>query len=473
MPASGSPVLAEAYTEARRLFQIGLPLMGAQLCQMGMGVADAVMAGQYGSADLAGVALGGSIMFPVLLLMMGMIQAVTPTISQLHGAKDYQEIGEVMRQGLWLAITGGLLGSLILNNIEPAYRWLGVDPVAVEIAVPYLQMTSMGFPALICFFCLRFLADGTGYTRAALIIAACALTLKIPLNYILIYGLFGLPELGGVGCGAAQAIVMWTQFLLILAVVTRRRFRYTRWAERFSWPDWQRIKPLLVIGIPIGAMIFAEMGLFSLTTLLMGRLGAEVVAAHNITMNVNGILFMIPLALGMAATIRIGHRVGAGDILDARMTAAIAMGATVLVGAVSAVAILLLRHTIVAIYTSEAPVSSVAAVLLLFVAFYLILDATQATAAGALRGYKDTRVPMMIALFSYWAVAFPIECILGFGLIGKPLGYIGFWIGLSCGVGTSALLLSIRLWRVSKNVSLIERLSGRLPRDQITERAAS
>lgn len=457
-------------TESRQLFRIGLPLMGAQLAQMGMGVTDAIMAGQYGSADLAGVALGGSILWPVMLLMMGTIQAVTPTVSQLYGAREYSEVGEVIRQGLWLAVMGGLIGVVILNTIEPVYRLLEVDPVAVAISVPYLQAASLGLPALICFFCLRFLADGSGYTRPALLISVSALMLKIPLNYVLIYGLFGLPEMGGVGCGVAQAIIMWAQLGMILLVVTRPRFHITGWLDRFSWPDWKRIKPLLIIGFPIGATIFAEMGLFSATTLLLGRLGAEIVAAHNIAMNINGILFMMPLALGQAATIRIGHRIGAGETADARTTAAIAMGTTIVIAAVSSAFIYFFRDWMVGLYTSEAPVVSVATTLLLFVVFFLIFDAAQATAAGALRGYKDTRVPMWIALFSYWFVGFPVELILGFGWFGiEPWGYYGFWTGLACGVGAAALLLSLRLWLLSKDLDAIDVLSGRLPRDRAVQ----
>lgn len=263
--------------------------MGAQLAQMGMGVADTIMAGRYGSADLAGVALGASILWPSMMLVFGVVQAVTPTVSQLNGARAYTEIGDVIRQGLWMALAGGLIVVAILNSIEPLYHLMRVDPVAVAISVPYLKWCSLGMPALMCFFCLRFLADGTGWTRPALLIAVTALLLKIPLNYVLIYGKFGLPEMGGVGCGVAQAIIMWFQLILVLFVVTRKRFAYTGWMDKFSWPEWRIIKSLLVIGIPIGTTIFAEMGLFSFTTLLLGQFGAAVVASHNIAMNLNAI----------------------------------------------------------------------------------------------------------------------------------------------------------------------------------------
>ncbi|MEM9623236.1 MAG: MATE family efflux transporter [Pseudomonadota bacterium] len=445
--------------ESKRLLVIGAPLMGAQLAQMGMGVVDAVMAGQYGSVDLAGVALGGSLFWPIMMLVMGLVQAVTPTVAQLNGAGQQREIGEVIRQGLWLALGGGLLAALLLNNVAPVYVWMSVDPTAAAISVPYLQMASFGVPALMCFFCLRFLADGMGFTRPALFISVTALALKIPLNYIFIYGKLGAPEMGGVGAGLAQAIIMWLQLILIFIVVTRRRFARTGWFSQFSRPNWPRIKNLLIIGVPIGATIFAEMGLFSATTILLGRFGAETVASHNIAMNINGVLFMPALALGMASTIRIGFRVGAGEIHQARTTAGIAMGITTMVALLGATLVFLFREQMVTLYTTEPTVAQLSASLLLFVVFYLLLDALQATGVGALRGYKDTRVPMYIALFSYWGVGLPLECILGFGLIGEPMGVYGFWLGLATGVGTAAVLISLRLWRVSADRTYIRQLA--------------
>ena len=169
------------------------------------------------------------------------------------------------------------------------------------------------------------------------------------------------------------------------------------------------------------------MGLFAITTILLGHLGAQTVASHNIAMNINGVLFMPALALGMAATIRIGYRVGANEISQARVTAAIGIGTTIVIALLGALAIFLLRDTMVAQYTREPEVARLSATLLLFVVFFLLFDALQATCVGTLRGYKDTRVPMLIALFSYWGVGLTLECVLGFGLFGEPMGVYGFW----------------------------------------------
>ena len=433
--------------------------MGAQLAQMGMGVADTVMAGRYGSEDLAGVALGSSILWPTMILFMGIIQAVTPTVSQLNGSRSYSEIGEVIRQGIWMALFGGAAIFFILNNIGPVYELMRVDPAAVAIALPYLSMASYGLPALMVFFCLRFLSDGMGYTRPALIISVTALAIKIPINYVLIYGKFGLPELGGVGCGVAQAIVMWLQLFLILIVVSRERFAPTNWKSQFSLPQWRHIKPLLIVGLPIGATVFAEMGLFSFTTLMLGQFGSSVVASHNIAMSMNAIFYMPPMALGMAATIRIGFRIGAGEPEGAKTTARIAFLATSFLAIVGAMLIFLLREELVSVYTTEKDVRDLSISLLLFVVFFLYFDATQATFLGTLRGYKDTKVPMFIALISYWFVAFPIQIVLGFGWLGEPMGIYGFWIGLASGVGCASICLGARLKIVSNNKELIDRLS--------------
>ena len=433
--------------------------MGAQLAQMGMGVADTVMAGRYGSEDLAGVALGSSILWPTMILFMGVIQAVTPTVSQLNGSRSYSEIGEVIRQGIWMALFGGAAIFFILNNVGPVYKLMRVDPTAVAIALPYLSMASYGLPALMVFFCLRFLSDGMGYTRPALIISVTALAIKIPLNYVLIYGKFGLAELGGVGCGVAQAIVMWLQLFLILIVVSRERFAPTNWKSHFSLPQWKHIKPLLIVGLPIGATVFAEMGLFSFTTLMLGQFGSSVVASHNIAMSMNAIFYMPPMALGMAATIRIGCRIGAGETEGAKTTARIAFLATSFLAIVGAMLIFLLREELVSLYTTEEVVRDLSRSLLLFVVFFLYFDATQATFLGTLRGYKDTKVPMFIALISYWLVAFPIQMILGFGWLAEPMGIYGFWIGLASGVGCASICLGVRLIIVSNNKQLIDRLS--------------
>ncbi|MEX0942581.1 MAG: MATE family efflux transporter [Pseudomonadales bacterium] len=436
--------------EFAQLIRLALPLMGAQLAQMGMGVVDTVMAGRVGAVDLAGVALGGSVLWPVMLLSMGFLQAITPTVAQLNGAKRQGEIGEYIRQGLWLAIVSTIVICLVITNAGPYYAFMGVAPDAVAVALPYLAATAWGIPALMGYFTLRFLAEGLGFTRPALFIAVTALLLKIPLNYLFIYGGPGIPAMGGVGCGYATAIVMWVELIAIVIVVTRQRFHPVGWIDRFSWPQWEKIQHLMVIGLPIGATLFFEVGFFTFVTILLGRFGAEIVASHTIAMNLGGITFMFPLALGMAATIRVGFNIGAGRPDLARRTAQVAVASTVIIAMFCALIVVIGREVIADLYTNDVTVLALAAELMLFVAVFQLFDNCQATAIGALRGYKDTRVPMLMTLIGYWFIGLPVAATLGFGWLGNPLGVHGFWYGLIVSLICVAAMVVSRLFFVAR-----------------------
>ena len=436
-------------SELRHLLRLALPILVAQLAQVGMTVADTIMAGRVSAVDLAGVALGGAVLWPLMMLMMGFLQAVTPIVSQLDGSGRQQEIGRVIRQALWLALgcSALLIGALL--NAEVFYRWMVVDPAAIPISVDYLAAVVWGIPALMGYFVLRFLCDGLGYTRPAMFIALAALVLNILLNYVFIYGM-ALPGLqieamGGVGCGVATALVMWFEFILVAWVALRPRFRHTGWCSAFSWPSVAPLAQLLVVGAPIGATLFFEMGLFSLVAVLLGRFGVSVVAAHTIAINLGGLAFMFPLALGMAATIRVGFNVGAGQMAAAAQVARMAVQVTLCVAVCMGVFVTLAREFIAGLYSKDPQVVALAASLMLFVAVFQIFDNTQATTIGALRGYKDTRVPMLITLVGYWAVGLPVAMGLGFGWWFEPMGAYGFWTGLTVALMFVATCMLARL----------------------------
>ena len=436
--------------EFHRLLQLALPIIGAQLAQVGMGVVDTVMAGHLSAVDLAGVALGGSVMWPVTLLCMGFLQAVTPSVAQLNGAGRQEMVGEVIRQGLWVGLVCAALGAIVLFHAGAYYRVMDVDPDAVAVSLPYLKACAFGLPAVFTYFVLRFLAEGLGRTRPAMVIASSALLLKIPLNYCFIYGIAGFDGMGGVGCGVSTAIVMWFECFAMLYVATRARYDFTGWRANFSWPKRDIIAELLRVGFPIGVTLFFEVGFFTFVTVLIGRFGADVVASHSIAMNTGGIAFMFPMALGMAATIRVGFNIGAGQPVVARQAAAIALGATVCFAVTSATFVVIFRHFIAGLFTNDPGVVALAAQLMLFVAVYQLFDNCQATAIGALRGYKDTRIAMLVTLVGYWFVGLPIASTLGFGWLGEPLNVFGFWIGITVALAFVAILVSLRLLHVSR-----------------------
>ena len=442
-----------ALAEFRTLGLLALPIIITQLSQMGMGVMDAMMAGRVSATDLAGVTLGGNLYFPVMLLMSGIIMAVTPSVSQLHGAGRLAEAGTVVRQALWIALIGGVAVVVALRHAEPVYRALGVDPEAIPVAVAYLDAASLGLVPLLAYASLRCLCEGMSWTKPAMFISLSALALKLPLNWAFVYGVpaLGVPALGGVGCGWATAIVMTYSLLAMLAVVLCSRVRAAGVFASFAWPRLDVIGRLARLGLPIGMALFLEVAFFSFVTLLIGRLGVDTVASHQVAFNVSGVAFMIPLALGMAATIRVGFLVGAGEPAGARRAAWVAVATTLCWGLTMATLMLAFRGPIVSLYSTEPAVVQLAAGLLLIGAAFQVFDSGQATMMGALRGYKDATAPMFIAMVAYWILGLPIGYVLCFG--AGPfagLGVQGFWWGLVAGLATAAVALAMRLVAVSR-----------------------
>ena len=452
-------------TEFRQLGVLAMPIIIAQLSQMGMGVTDAVMAGRLSATDLAGVTLGGNLFWPIMLLMSGTIMAVTPSVSQLNGAGRVGDAGAVVRQALWIALVGGVAVTLLLRNAEPAYRFFDVDPQAIPVAVGYLSAASLGLVPLLCYTALRSLAEGMTWTTPAMCISLSALPLKILLNWLFMYGSpsLGIPAMGGVGCGWSTAVVTCYTFLVMVIVVARSRMRASGLFDAFSWPKPGAIRDLLVIGVPIGLALLVEVGFFSVAGLLIGQLGVEAVASHQVAFNVAGIAFMVPLALGMAATIRVGSNIGAGNRAAARLSAWIAVTTTLVWGTGVAVVMLTARYPIVGLYTNDAEVIRVAAALLAIGALFQVFDAAQATTMGALRGYKSTVAPMGIAVVAYWLVGLPVGAALCFGVagipsldgmlsnaFGAPIGVYGLWWGLVVGLAAAAIALVSWLVRISR-----------------------
>ena len=438
-------------TELKKLTGLALPLVVTQLAQMGLGVLDTIMAGRVSAVELAGVALGGVIFWPVLMLIAGIVMAITPTVSQLHGGGRVREAGAVVRQALWIALFCGLTMIILLYNLEPMYHFVGVDPLAIPVTMAYVKAMSWGVLPVLGYFVLRYLCEGTSWTTPAMLIAGSAFLLKIPLNYWFIYGGMGLPAMGGEGCGWATSVVMAYEFIAIICVVQFSRVKVTNVFAEFSWPDAIEIKRLVWLGLPIGLSTFAEFSIFSAVTLLIGRLGVETVAANQIVNNVSGLVFMIPLGLGMATSIRVGYNVGAGDYVAARLSGLVAVG-TGFVFALFAVSSLLLGgEFIVSLYSTEASVVELATGLIVIVALFQLSDDLQVIGMGALRGYKDTRAPFLIALICYWVVGFPVAWMLGFGYFeALDLGVYGYWIGMATGLTCAAILLLYRFNRVSR-----------------------
>jgi MATE family multidrug resistance protein len=327
---------------------------------------------------------------------------------------------------------------------------LDVDALIIPTAVGYMKALAWGAPAICGMFLLRFFSEGSGRTRPTMYIGLMGVTLNIPLNWALMFGKFGLPELGAVGCGYATSIVNWVlMFSLLWYLRWHPHYRRFRFFERLEAPDRAILLDLLKVGTPIAVMIFVEGSLFVAAALLIARLGPLPSASHLVAINFSALVFMVPLGLASAVTIRVGNAIGRGDPASARYAGLI--GLLILLGtqSISATAMLLVPEAIVRIYTSDPQVIALASSLLFFAAVFQFPDGIQAVSAGALRGLKDTRIPMVYTVIAYWMIGMPLGYYLTFG---RQMGPAGMWIGMIAGLSVGAILLMARYLRSSSHL---------------------
>ena len=437
----------EFAAEAKELMKLGVPMVATQLFIMGMGFVDTVMAGRYSSADLAGVTMGGNVLWPLFMFSSGLTMALVPIVAQLRGAGKVADVGEKARQGLWIAFVMSFFVVGMMLNAEPFFIWLGVDEEVIRIAVDYLRACAWGVPPVMIYVSLRFVAEGLGHTKPPMVIAAGALALNIPVNYIFIYGKFGAPELGGVGCGVATATVYWFELIVMMVVLRMPFFRKTGLLEKFSYPNLAGIKEVLKIGLPIGAQSFVAMMVFSIVGFLVAGIGITELASHSIAGNLNWLTYVIPMALGSAVSIRVGFAVGAFDPQAVGSIIKTVYQITLCYAVIVSCLLIFARFSLVSLYTRDAAVIALGATLMLFVAFYQIFDDLQAITGGILRGFKDTMVPMLISLVSYWLIAIPLGYLLAEGLVFfEPMGVYGYWSGLTFGLFLAASTAGVRLY---------------------------
>jgi len=435
--------------ELRDTLRLALPLVFGQLSAIGMNVIDALLAGHLDAHTLASVAIGASVWSLAIVTAIGVMMALPPSVAQLNGAGRREMIGPLFRQALWLALGLGLLlfvairfgGALLVTQI-------GVDAPLLPDVTRFLHAIAFGAPALTVFFALRGLGEGVGMSRPTMYFSVLGLVLLGPIGYVLMYGAFGVPRLGAFGSGIATALVLWLQTIAFaLYVVRSRRYRDLHLAARFEAPQWNVLRELLHIGVPMGVTLLMEAGLFVAVALVIGTLGTDVVAGHQVAINVASVTFMVPLGLALATTVRVGHAVGRGDAQGVRDAGLVGIVLTLCTQLVSSSLMLLLPQRIAALYTADAGVIALAAQLLMLAGLFQFSDGIQVAANGALRGLKDTRIPMFITLFAYWGVGMPVGWWLAFP---HGLGARGMWMGLIAGLSVAALLLSRRFWKLAR-----------------------
>ena len=454
-PAMQSTRLRHEFRETARL---AAPLVLGQLSAIGMNVVDTLLAGHFDAQTLAAVAVGTSVWSLAIVSAIGVMLALPPSVAQLAGAGERERIGALFRQALWLALVLGLVLFAGVRHAGLMLQAFGIDARIVDDTQKFLHAISWGAPALTCYFALRGFSEGLGVTRPTMYFGFLGLLLLGPVGYVLMYGGFGLPARGAQGSGMATALVLWLQLLAFATYIARRR-HYRQFAPfaQFEWPRVDAIFDLLRLGVPMGVSVLMEASLFIVAALLIGSLGAQAVAGHQIAINVASVAFMLPLGIAMATTVRVGRAVGAGDHEQVRHAGWVGIATSLVTQLLSCTIMALFPHAIASAYTADADVAAFAAQLLLLAAAFQFSDGIQVTANGALRGLKDTTVPMAITTLAYWGIGMPVGWWLAFS---AGWGAPGMWVGLIAGLTVAAALLSMRFARLTQGVRATANLAA-------------
>ncbi|HVK50229.1 MAG TPA: MATE family efflux transporter [Pseudoxanthomonas sp.] len=448
---SFSPTRSPAFgDEVRASAKLALPLVLGHVSTGLIGFVDNVIAGHHGTATLASVTVGTALLWLPMMVPIGTLISLTASVSELDGAKRRDEIAPLFRQALWLALG---LGALMFAFLSVAPYGLAAFGIAADIipgATDFLHAIRWGVPALTLYFCMRYLSEGMHWTLPTMVLGFGGLLVLGPVGYVLTFGKFGLPEMGAGGLGVASALTMWLQALCFAAYLWHsKRFAPLHLFSHFELPKRAAIAQLLRTGLPIGVTVLMEGSLFIVTALLIARLGAVPAAAHQIAINVSALCFMVPMGVAEATTVRVGHALGAGNPLGIRRAAHAGYAIVLCTQALSALVLLLGHGAVVSLYTQDLAVATLAGSLLLFAAAFQFPDGIQVLSAGALRGLKDTRVPMWLAMASYWGLGMPLGAGLGLGLGWGPQG---MWLGLILGLTAAAISLGWRFNRSSRRL---------------------
>ena len=445
-PAGAGPIV-------RQLLHHAWPILIAQLLSMGMMIADTLIAGRYGTKDLAGVAIGSSFYISVIMLLAGTLQAIAPTVAHHVGAGRHGAIGPALQQGFWLAAMLAVPGVTLLLTPGALLRLADVPPDVAGKAADYLAATAAGLPALLFYRSFYAFNNAVGRPRALMAISAIATAVHVPLAWALTNGKLGLPELGGTGCGVSTAVVNWLGLICGLIYLARNpAYRPYRIFSRWQAPHPGELGKLLRLGVPMGLSTFIDISSFTLIAILVARLGVETVAGHRVIANLTGLIYMLPLALSIATLVLVGQAAGAHDWRRARLTARIGLTLAGSLAVLIGVLLWLLRQPLVDLSTADPAVQGVALGLVVYLCFYQGFDGLQTLAAYALRGYKVTLLPMVLHTVCFWGIGLSGGYWLSFHApwrAGSP-SVAGFWEGCVLATFVASLLFGALLRSVAR-----------------------
>ncbi len=444
--------------EIKESLSLAIPLAGAQLAQSSTGLADTVMMGWLGSQTLAAGALGATTFTVLLLMTTAILSAVSPLAAAAYGAGKTKAVAQVVQQGLWLSVFLAIPIMLLIWNAAPLLRFLGQAEANIALAQTYLQAIVWGFLPGLSFAVLRNFVSALSQPRPIMVIITGGTLVNVSGNYILMTGQLGFPALGLAGIGWASTLSLWGMLLALTCyiLIQPRLAVYQVFRGLFQF-EGKVFWDLVHTGLPLGVLTAVEAGLFAVTTFLMGQLGTTTLAAHQIAIQSAAFTFMVPLGISLATTVRVGQLVGQNDLKGARLAGFVGIGMAALFMSGMAIVFWSMPQKIVALYLdinqgANAAVVNQAQALLGVAAMFQIVDGIQVCAVGALRGLKDTRIPMLIGIVAYWCLGLTSGYLLGLQL---GFGAIGLWWGLAIGLAVAAIVLTWRFSSVAGSLKVI------------------
>ncbi|MEO0703524.1 MAG: MATE family efflux transporter [Pseudomonadota bacterium] len=448
MTTSSAPPPASTTREhTRALMVLGLPLIGSHLAQFAIQVTDTLMIGWYDVTALAALTVAGSVYFVIFIVGSGFAWAVMPMVASAAGTEDDRQVRRVTRMGLWLSIAFGAVMMPVLMFSEPIFLALGQEAEVARQAGIYLRVVALGLIPSLLIMCLKSYLAALERTQVVLWVTLASAGLNAVVNYALIFGNWGAPEMGILGAAIASVSIQVAGVigLVIYAAVVTPEYQLFR---NFQRPDWEAMGRVFRLGWPIGLTNLAETGLFAASSILVGWIGVRELAAHGIALQIASATFMVHIGLSQAVTVRAGRAYGRRDEGALRLGAGVGLALSMGFALVTIVLFLSVPGALIGMFLApddpaRVEILVIGAALLAVAAVFQFVDAAQVMALGMLRGVQDTAVPMVIAGVSYWGVGLPASYVFGF-VVGW--GAVGVWAGLVVGLALAGVFLSARFW---------------------------
>ncbi|MEM1256333.1 MAG: MATE family efflux transporter [Cyanobacteria bacterium P01_H01_bin.21] len=438
-------------SEVQEFFNLAVPLISAQVAQSATGFVDTIMMGRMGPEVLAAGGLAAIIYIVIMTAFTGVVMGVSPLVAEAYGAEQKSRIQQVARQGLWLALLVAIPAIMLTGHLDVWMLRAGQNPVVVELTDTYLDIILWSFLPVAGFTALRSTVSALSQAKPIMVTIVVGTLFNIVGNYVLGFGKLGFPALGLSGLAWATMLAWWGMFIaLALYVRLHPAVRKYQILNNLRWPRLQMLKQLAWVGVPIGIFSGLESGFFLTIMLLMGRLGTDALAAHQVVLQTIVVVFMVPLGISFATTVRVGQWFGKRDLAGMQQATLVSMGLTTVSMIVGSLAFLLFPKQLIGIYLDvnspeNANIVALAMPLLTIAAITMVLDGLQKAMYGALQGLQDTRMPMALNVLGFWGVGISVGYSLGFYL---GLGSRGLWIGQSVAIATVATLFGWRLYQL-------------------------